>query len=245
LDGKTALIVGGGTGIGLATAVALAQAGCRVVIAGRRQEVLARAAARAAATFAGPPAIIHHPVDVGDPHSVETLVSWSIEQLGQIDIFVNSAGINVVRRTLAELSIEDWERLLHTNASGAFYCLRSLLPHMRRRKQGLIVNVSSIAGKRASVLSGIGYSAAKFALTALGMTAGIEEAEHNIRITNLYPGEVDTPILDMRPQPLSDEHRARILQPSDVAAAITMLATLPPRVHIPEMVIKSIGQVYR
>ncbi|MBL8827860.1 MAG: SDR family oxidoreductase [Planctomycetaceae bacterium] len=240
LDGKTALVVGGGTGIGLGIAVALAQEGCRVIIGGRRADVLAKAAA----TFTGQPAIGHHAVDVGDPQSVDQLINTSIKEIGHIDIFVNSAGVNVLKRKMAELSIEDWNMMMQINASGAFYCLRSILPHMRQRKDGLIVNVSSIAGKRASLLGGVGYSAAKFAMTALGMTAGLEEAEHNIRITNVYPGEVDTPILEKRPVPVSAEHRARILKPEDVGAAVAMLASLPPRAHIPELIIKPTSQPY-
>lgn len=240
LDGKTALVVGGGTGIGLGIAVALAQEGCRVLIAGRRPDVLAKAAA----TFTGQPAIGHHAVDVGDPQSVDQLVQWALKELGHIDVFVNSAGVNVLKRKMAELSLEDWESMMRINASGAFYCLRSILPHMRARKDGLIVNVSSIAGKRASLLGGVGYSASKFAMTALGTTAGLEEAEHNIRITNVYPGEVDTPILEKRPVPVSAEHRARILKPEDVGIAVAMLATLPPRAHIPEMIIKPTSQAY-
>lgn len=241
LDGKTALVVGGGSGIGLAASVALAQEGCRVVIAGRRPEVLAEVAAQQR-DF---PLAGHRSADVTDPRSVEDLVAWSVHTLGWIDIFVNCAGINVAARSLAELSIEDWTRLMQTNATGAFHCLRSVLPHMRARRQGLVINVSSVAGKRASVLSGVGYTASKFAMTALGMTAGLEEAEHHIRITNLYPGEVDTPILNQRPVPLTAEHRARILRPEDVGAAVAMLAALPERVHIPEMVIKSVTQQYR
>lgn len=240
LDGKTALVVGGGTGIGLGIAIALAQEGCRVAISGRREDKLREAAA----SYMGKPPLLVHAADVGDPASVDQLVGWAIKELGRIDIFVNSAGVNVLKRKMAELSIDDWEMMMRINASGAFYCLRAILPHMRQRQDGLVVNVSSIAGKRASLLGGVGYSAAKFAMTALGMTAGLEEAIHNIRITNVYPGEVDTPILEKRPVPVSAEHRAKILKPEDVGAAVVMLACLPPRAHIPELIIKPTSQAY-
>lgn len=240
LQGKTALVTGGATGIGLGIAIGLAQEGCRVAIAGRREEKLREAAA----TYKGQPPLLTHAADVADLKSVEGLFRWTKAELGPLDILVNSAGVNVVRRSLKELSTEDWDYLMRVNASGAFYCLRAVLPEMRERKGGLIVNISSIAGKRSSLLGGIGYTASKFAMTALGVTAAREVAEEGIRVTNVYPGEVETPILDKRPVPVSAEHRARILQPEDVAAAVLMIACLPPRAHIPELVIKPTSQDY-
>lgn len=240
LSGKTALVTGGATGIGLGIALALANEGCHVAISGRREDKLREAAA----AFGGSPPLIYRAADVGDLASVEGLVEWANRELGKIDILVSSAGINVLKRRLAELSPEDWERMMQINATGAFYCLRAVLPQMRKRRDGVIINISSIAGKRSSLLGGIGYTASKFAMTALGITAAREEAEYGIRITNIYPGEVDTPILEQRPKPVSAEHRARILKPEDVAAAALMVACLPPRAHVPELVIKPTSQDY-
>lgn len=238
LAGKTALVTGGGTGIGLGVALALAHEGCRVAIAGRRREPLEAACKE----FTGSPAMSCHPVDVGDLTSVETLFRWSMATLGPLDILVNSAGVNVRNRTMAELSPEDWDKMMRINASGAFYCMRAVLPEMRQQRNGLIVNISSIAGIRSSLLGGVGYTASKFAMTGLGTTVGREEATHHIRVTNVYPGEVETPILDNRPVPVSAEHRARILQPDDVAAAVLMVACLPARAHITDLVIKPTSQ---
>jgi NADP-dependent 3-hydroxy acid dehydrogenase YdfG len=240
LSGKTALVTGGGSGIGLGIAIGLATAGARVAIAGRDEAKLQAAAA----TYAGQPALLCRPCDVGDLASVQQLIDWTETTLGPIDILVNSAGVNVARRTMAELSPEDWDAMLRINATGAFYTMRTVLPGMRTRKDGLIVNISSVAGKRASLLGGVGYSASKFAMTALGTTAGLEESAHGIRITNIYPGEVETPLLLKRPKPVSAEQRSRMLQPEDVAAAVVMIALLPPRAHIPEMVIKPTVQDY-
>ena len=240
LAGKTALVTGGGTGIGLGVAIALAREGAKVAISGRRDDKLRQAAA----TYSGQPALLTHPCDVADMASVEKLFAWAAKELGPIDILVNSAGVNVVRRTMAELSPEDWQRMLDVNATGAFHAMQAVLPSMRKRGDGLIVNIGSIAGKRAGLLGGVGYNASKFAMTALGITASLEDGKHGIRVTTIYPGEVDTPILKNRPVPVTAEHRARILQSEDVAAAVLMVACLPPRAHVPELVIKPTSQDY-
>jgi NADP-dependent 3-hydroxy acid dehydrogenase YdfG len=209
-----------------------------VAIAGRREAKLREAAAQ----YKGDQPLLVRACDVAELADVERLVAWSQSELGALDILVNSAGVNVRRRSLAELSPEDWDTMLRVNASGAFYCTRAVLPAMRQRREGLIVNISSIAGIRSSLLGGIGYTASKFAMSAMGITAAREESQYGIRVTNVYPGEVETPILEQRPTPVSAEHRSRILQPEDVAAAVVMIACLPPRAHVSEMVIKPTSQ---
>ena len=155
-----------------------------------------------------------------------------------MDILVNSAGINIQKRTMAEMSPEDWERVLAINASGAYRCMHEVLPAMRSRKDGLIVNISSVAGKRAITLGGVVYCASKFAMTALGTAVSNEVRDEGVRITNVYPGEVNTPILDNRPTPVSQEHKDAILQPEDIASVIVTICGLPPRANVPEIVIK-------
>src|SRR5205823_4678046 len=151
---------------------------------------------------------------------------------------------NVRRRTFRELSPEDWQLLMRANLDSAYYCIHAVLPKMLERRDGVIINISSIAGKRASALGGAAYSASKFGMSALGLCLAAEERESGIRVSNLYPGEVNTPILEVRPQPVSEEQRQRILQPEDVAAAVLFVATLPPHVSVPELVIKPTCQMY-
>src|SRR5205807_1750197 len=134
--------------------------------------------------------------------------------------------------------------LLRTNLDGAFYCTRAVLPAMLERQDGVIVNISSVAGLRASPLGGAAYAASKFGLRALGLTLAAEEKDSGVRVSTIYPGEVDTPILEVRPQPVSAEQRQKILQPEDVAAAVLFVATLPPRVSVPELVIKPTAQLF-
>jgi NAD(P)-dependent dehydrogenase (short-subunit alcohol dehydrogenase family) len=240
LHDKTALVTGGGSGIGLGIATALAQEGCRVAITGRNRQRLLDAAAG----FPGQPPLLTHPCDVADRADVERLFQRLDVELGPLDILVNSAGINVSRRLMAELDPADWDRMVAINATGSFNCIRAALPGMRARRSGLIVNISSIAGKRAMRLAGVGYCASKFALTALGMAVGLEERANGIRVSNIYPGEVNTPILAQRPTPVPPERLAQMLQPEDIAACVLCIAKLPPRVLVPELVITPLYQEY-
>jgi NADP-dependent 3-hydroxy acid dehydrogenase YdfG len=240
LTNKTALITGGGSGIGAGCAIALAREGCQVAIAGRQAEKLAEVAKR----FDGTPAIKSHPVDVADRESVSALFRWAEKELGRIDILVNCAGVNTVKRSIHELIPEEWDRIMAINATGAYNCIREVLPQMKERRDGLIVNINSTSGVRAGVLGGVAYSASKFAMAALGITVAQEVRELGIRVTNLYPGEVDTPILDKRPVPVSAEHRAKILQPEDVGAVLVTIASLPPRANVSEIVIKPTIQAF-
>ena len=240
LHDKTALVTGGGSGIGLGIALALAQEGCRVAISGRDEHKLHQAAAR----FAGQPAILTYPCDIANRPEVAALAAWAVEKLGRLDIVVNSAGINVARRKMCELDPADFDRIMAINGTGFFNVLHAVLPGMRHRREGLIVNISSVAGKRALALAGPAYCASKFAATALGTAVGLEERPNGIRITNIYPGEVDTPILDLRPVPVPAEKKARMVHPEDIGACVVMLAQLPPHVIVPELVITPTYQEY-
>jgi len=233
LENKCAVIAGGGSGMGLATARALADEGCRVLIAGRSQERLDEALA--SANDSG--RMFAQQVDVADRESVTQLFARADEVLGQVDILVNSAGINVPDRSMEKLSPENWDDVLQVNATGNYNLMHAVLPAMRARGDGLIVNISSIAGLRGDLRGGVAYAAAKFAQAGLGMTVGAEVAADRVRVTNIYPGETNTPILDKRPVPVSDEHRASILQSEDVAAAVLMVTLLPPRARVPELTI--------
>ena len=231
LTGKVAVVVGGGTGIGRGCAEALLAAGATVVVGGRRTGPLAE--------LSNVDGQLHYAtVDVADLDSTEAFFAAVEAGVGSPDIVVNSAGMNVSPRTLMDTSKDDWDRLLSVNAGGAFHVMRACVPAMVRRGDGLVVTISSIAGLRALELAGVGYCASKFATTALSTYAGLELAESGVRFTAIYPGEVETPILDQRPEPVSAERRAKMLQPEDVGAAVVMVASLPPRAHVPDLTIK-------
>jgi len=240
LADKTVLVAGGGSGIGAACALAFAAAGCPVAIAGRQESKLKAVVAQVTSA----PGMEYRAADVSDRTQAFELVEWATETLGRIDILVNSAGINIVNRQMSTIDPADWDRVLQVNVTGVFNTMHATLPQMRERQDGLIINISSVAGLRSILLGGVAYNASKFALTALGTCVGLEERDHGIRITNVYPGEVETPILDQRPVPVSAEHRARILQPSDISSMVIAIAQLPARAHVPDIVIKPTTQEF-
>ena len=240
LAGKVALVTGGGSGAGAAIARQFAEAGAQVVIAGRRAEQLQAACAAITAE----PAPLPIAADVADRAQVHALAAEVLQRFGRIDILVNNAGVNIVARRLEELAPEDWDQLMTVNATGAFNMTRAVLPAMRAQGGGLIINISSISGLRASALAGAAYSASKHAMNALSYVVAQEEERNGIRSSVIVPGEINTPLLDQRPTPVSAEQRARILQPDDIAAAALFIASLPAHVAVPELVIKPVGMIY-
>ncbi len=241
LTGKIALVTGGGSGIGAACAQLLLQEGARVAIAGRNQAKLDEVAEQ----LGNPVDLISVAADVSKQMQVVILVANVANKLGgPIDILVNNAGTNLKERAFRELTPEAWDRLIRTNLDGAFYCIHAVMPSMIARQDGVIINIVSIAGKRATPLGGVAYAASKFGMAALGLGVGAEEKDSGLRVCNIYPGEVDTPILQFRPTPVTQEHRQRMLQPDDVAEAVRFVAIQPKHVSIPELVIKPVAQMY-
>lgn len=239
-DNKVVIVTGAGTGIGQAIAIGFVKADARVAFVGRRLEKLQEAAS-------GLPEeqVLCHSCDVSDRAAVNAVAQQVIDRFGPVDILVNNAGMNTNPRAVAEVDPADWDQTIAVNLTGAFNFFRAVLPGMRERRDGLIINVASIAGLRAGKLGGAAYSASKHGMMALNHTINEEEAEYGIRACAICPGEVETPILDLRPNPVSAEHRARILQPEDVAAAALFVASLPPRACVPELIIKPTTQIFR
>jgi NADP-dependent 3-hydroxy acid dehydrogenase YdfG len=229
LAGKVAWITGGGSGIGLAAGLELARAGAHVVLSGRSAETLKKAQKEVEAETLV--------LDVADRKQVAAAAQKILKQHGGIDILVNSAGINLPKRHFRNVSLEGWDQIVAVNLSGMFYCCHAVLPGMRERKDGLIINISSWFGRYANPLAGPGYSATKHAVNALTEQLNIEECANGIRATSILPGEVATPILEKRPVPPPPEERARMLQAQDLGRAILFIATLPPRACVNELII--------
>jgi NADP-dependent 3-hydroxy acid dehydrogenase YdfG len=231
--GKVAWITGGGSGIGLAGGIELARSGTHVIVSGRSAETLKQAEKQVKAVGACEAIAM----DVADQSQVAKAAEAILKRHGRIDILVNSAGINHPKRNFRNVSIEGWDQIVAVNLSGMFYCCQAVLPGMRERKDGLIINVSSWAGRYPSTLTGPGYNATKTAVIALTESINMEECMNGIRATSILPGEAATPILEKRPVPPSPEERARMLQPEDLGRTIHFIASLPPRACINELII--------
>jgi NAD(P)-dependent dehydrogenase (short-subunit alcohol dehydrogenase family) len=233
LEGKTALVTGGGSGIGLAVARTFLSEGARIAITGRDPGKLRRAAE----SLAAGEQLLYLPADLADAAQAEKLVREVTARLGRIDVLVNNAGMNIKERTFRELTPQAWRKMVAANLDSAFHCMLAVMPQMRERRDGLIININSISGKRSNPLGGLAYNAAKFGMRGLALGLAAEEKASGVRVCSIYPGEVDTPILEHRPAPVSDEHRKQMLQPEDLAESVLFVATLPPRATVPELVI--------
>jgi NADP-dependent 3-hydroxy acid dehydrogenase YdfG len=229
LTGKIAWITGGGSGIGLAGAIEFQKLGATVVISGRTEATLKDALKQVKAE-----SVV---CDVAQKDQVAKAAAEIHKRHGRIDVLVNSAGINSPKRSFRDVQNDVWDQIVAVNLSGMFYCVQAVLPGMRSRKDGLIINIASWAGRYASVLTGPGYNATKRAVIALSESINLEECAHGIRATSVLPGEAATPILEKRPVPPTPEVRAKMLQAEDLGRTLAFIATLPPRACINELII--------
>jgi len=234
LNGTVTWITGGGSGIGRAGAVALAAAGSTVVVSGRREDALAATVAEVTAAGGTGSALT---LDVADNAAVEAAAADIVQRYGRIDTLVNAAGINIGKRRYNEMSVDDWRLVIDVNLNGAYQCVAAVLPTMRERGDGLIINISSWAGVYNSYVAGPAYGASKHAMVSMNHTINLEEFMHGIRACVICPAEVATEILDRRPVPVPDAARARMLQPEDLGETIRFVAAMPAHACLNEIVI--------
>jgi NADP-dependent 3-hydroxy acid dehydrogenase YdfG len=231
---RVAWVTGGGTGIGEAGAEALAAEGWTVVVSGRRKDALDAVVAKIVKAGGSAEAIR---LDVGVAADVEKAVGDIVARHGRIDLLVNSAGINVAKRRWDDMELDGWNKLVEINLNGVLYCMRAVLPTMRKQKDGIIINVSSWAGRHVSKMPGPAYTTTKHAVLALTHSFNMDECVNGLRACCLMPGEVATPILKLRPVVPSEEEQAKMLQSEDLGRTIAFVAGLPPRVCVNEILI--------
>ena len=234
LSGRSVWVTGAGTGIGRATALAFAAAGCRLALTGRSRETLE--ATKAQVESGGGTAVLVQ-ADVGDAAEVSRAHREVVAALGEVEILVNNAGTNAARRHWSDLGAEDMARMVDVNLKGPFLCSLAVLPAMRARRSGLLIHVVSNAATGIYSVAGPAYTASKHGARAMSATINAEEGIHGIRSVCINPGEVETPILEKRPQPPSAADRALMVQPEDIAAAAVFAASMPARTCMAEMLI--------
>ncbi|MGH7210333.1 MAG: SDR family oxidoreductase [Acetobacteraceae bacterium] len=234
LAGKVAWVTGAGSGIGEAAALALAEEGATLVLSGRRAGPLESVADRIRAK--GGAAHVQ-PADLTKSEQAQKVGAFIKDTLGRLDILVNNAGGNILDRHWNKLTPQGIDELVHGNLSASLYCVTVALPMMRAQKDGVIINTASMAGRFIGGFSGPIYTAAKHGVVAMSHTINMEECVNNIRCTALLPGEVATPILDKRPNPVGPEERARMVQSADCGELIRYIACLPSHVVMNEVML--------
>ena len=232
---KTAVVTGAGSGVGQAIAIALAKQNWQVALVGRREEALCETVKRAGKNSKN---LLVCPCDIGNVKAVEKLANRILAVFQEVELLVNAAGTNAPKRALEVLSLEDYHMMIDTNLNGAYYCVQAFLPQMRAHKSGTIINIVSEAGKQASPKAGPAYVMSKFGLAGLTQSINAEERANGIRACAIFPGDIDTPLLDQRPEPPNAAAREQMLRPEDVAACALMAINLPPRAVVEEILIR-------
>jgi NADP-dependent 3-hydroxy acid dehydrogenase YdfG len=227
-------VTGAGTGIGEAAALALAREGAAIALTGRRREPLQAVADKITEAGGKARALL---ADLSEQEAASRIAAAIVKEFGRLDILVNNAGANVLERSWAKLNPERVKTVLDANLNSAFYCAVAALGIMRPQKDGLLIHTASWAGRFVGTVSGPAYVAAKHGVVAMSYSINMEEFQHGIRSTVLCPGEVATPILDLRPVPVSAEDRARMIQPEHMADLIVYIARQPPSICVNEVVI--------
>lgn len=232
---KAAVVTGAGSGVGQAIALQLARQDWRVAVIGRRAEALQQTV-RLAATDAA--RITAHVCDVSDASAVAAMGQQVLAAFGAVNVLVNAAGTNAPRRALDVLSPADYHAMIATNMHGAYYCLQAFLPQMRSRGHGTVINIVSEAGKHASPKAGPAYVMSKFGMAGLTQSINAEERANGIRACGIFAGDIDTQLLDRRPQVPDADARARMMRAADVADCAMFCINLPAHVIVEEMLVR-------
>ena len=232
---KSAVITGAGTGVGRAVAIKLAQEGWRLALIGRTLENLEETAQL---TQAATEHLLVVPCSVSDLTEVQTMAKTVMEKFGEIALLINSAGTNVPKRQLHEVAQADYDRIVNTNLNGTYYAVQEFLPHMRERRSGTIINIVSDAAIWGVPLAGTAYTVSKFGQRGLTQAINAEENKNGIRACSILPGEIETPLLKLRPSAPPPESYASMLQPEDVADCVMLAVNLPPRAVVQELLVR-------
>jgi NADP-dependent 3-hydroxy acid dehydrogenase YdfG len=243
LDGKVAVVTGASSGIGEATAEALAAEGASVVVAARREERLADLSKRIEGNGGR---VLAAACDVADEGQAHGLIQKAEEEFGRVDILVNNAGVMLLSTVGKGLS-EEWRQMFDVNVLGLLYTTDAAIETMKRQGSGHLVNISSVAGRKVTRDSSGVYAGSKFAVGAISEGLRQELLEDNIRVTIVEPGAVETELADHitdedARQSLGGLLNLEILQAEDIANAIVYAVTQPERVSVNEILIRPTQQ---
>ena len=232
-----AIVTGASSGIGKATALAFARSGISVALVSRSVDKLEAVASKIEALETKAEAGVY-PLDLAVVERVPSQIAKICDDFGPVDILVNNAGM-AYTNLLSDTPLKDWQQIIELNVTSVFQCIQGVLPQMRDRKKGTIINVASIAAKDAFPQWGA-YSVSKAAVVALGKSLAVEERENGIRTVTICPGSVNTPIWDTDTVQ-ADFDRSAMLTPEDVAQSILHAALLPRHAVVEEMIVTPSG----
>jgi len=235
LQDKVCIITGGGSGIGRGAALLMAQNGAKVVLIGRTAAKIEAVVDEIEAEGGTAKAFA---LDVADHAAVHQMAKDVLDAFGRIDVLVNSAGHSSHHRRLLTITPEEIQSVIDSNLMGTIFCTQAVAPAMLEAKEGMIINISSLAGVTPSPFSGLAYGAAKAAVINFTTFLNAEFRNTGVRASVVIPGEVATPILDLRPIPPSSESREMMVDVEETSATIYLIASLPKRTNIPELVIR-------
>lgn len=242
LDGKIAIVTGGGSGIGKGIARGLSAEGATIVVAGRRREALNQTVEEILALGQKAVAI---PTDVTDEAQVSALFAATVERFQRVDILVNNAGATD-GGPLDELSVETWDKVIGTNLRGPFLCTRSALRLMKPQGGGRIINIGSISAQRPRLNSGP-YSTSKFGIWGLTLTTSLEGRAHGISACCLHPGNVRLETVDENvgsATGISDYAKEPKMEVEEIAEVAVLMASLPPHINMLEAIVLPVKQAY-
>ncbi len=235
LKDQVCIITGGGSGIGRDAALKMVQEGANVVIVGRTQSKLDAVKAEVDAVGG---TVVSWMLDVSDYDAVQRMANGVLDNFGKIDVLVNNAGHSSHNRRLLNTTPEEARSVVDSNLIGTFFCTQAVVPAMLEAKSGTIINISSLAAVTPGPFSGFAYGAAKAGVINFTEFLNNDLRNTGIRASVIIPGEVATPILDNRPIPPDDNARTMMVDVAETSEAILLIATLPPRSNIPELVIR-------
>ncbi len=232
---KFAVVTGASSGLGQAIAIMLARHGFNVAAVARRADALQETVEKAKPADSR---ITAFTCDISDPAAVEQMAGEVLEKFGTVHALVNAAGINTPDRSFANLSLATFRQVIEINEVGTFLCIQAFLPTMRKQQSGTIVNISSDSAIQPSMKAGAAYVASKMAVRGMTLSLNAEERVNGIRACAIYPGDIDTPLLERRPTPPTADARKKMLAPDDVAECVLLAITLPDRAVIEELLIR-------
>ena len=232
---KTAVVTGAGSGVGQAPVIALAKEGWKVALLGRRESALAETVAAAGGDGEK---LLSCQCDIGEHAQVRAAAEKILAAFGPVEVLVNAAGNNFKERYLNDISDEAYMGTVNANMNGAYFCVQAFLPGMRERKSGTVVNISSDSAYEPNLKAGVAYIMSKMGMAGLSRSINCEEGPNNVRSCGIYPGEINTPLLEKRPVVPDADRLKDMLTSEDVASTILHVINLPQRALLESIIMR-------